>query len=200
MVHEPEGADARKEVRFSKEAVSSTFFEAPKKKAKRPSVRLSTVPIEADDDDDAGERAKPTYNDFKREVTDRLDSVRYAETFESLDQDLKGRVATLADHFAKRTRSEKPGMPLEVWVNDNTLPTAGVVDSEEFAKLVSANPNEVFKEVKLRSLMAIALAEQVKELHLAARYLDDNLKATHDWVPALFENPARGPEPPGATP
>jgi hypothetical protein len=191
MVHEPEGADARKEVRFSKEAVSSTFFEAPKKKAKRPNVRLSTAPIEADNDDDAGERAKPTYDDFKREVTDRLDSVRYTETFESQDRDLKGRVATLADHLAKRTRFKKPGMPLEVWVNGNTLPTAGVVDSEEFAELVSVNPNEVFKEVKLRSLMAIALAEQVKELHLAARYLDDNLKATHDWVPALFENPAR---------
>jgi hypothetical protein len=39
--------------------------------------------------------------------------------------------------------------------------------------------------------MAIALAEQVKELHQAAQDLDDNLKATHDWAATLFENPAR---------
>ncbi len=46
-------------------------------------------------------------------------------------------------------------MHLEVWVDGNALPATGVVDADKFAKLVAADPHEVFKEVKLRSLMAV---------------------------------------------
>ncbi|KAL2017203.1 hypothetical protein VTK56DRAFT_2410 [Thermocarpiscus australiensis] len=189
MVHEPESANARKEVHYRKNFAESVPREALKKKTRRSaSIRLSSAPIELhDDDDDAEHQGPPTLADFKREVTDRLGEIRYHETCESLQEDTMNKLFTFADYFAKKTRSKKPGMPLDVWVEGNTLPVAGVVDVDEFAKLVATNPHEVFKEVKLRSLMAIALAEQIKELHMTARSLDSNLELIHDWVLALRE-------------
>jgi uncharacterized protein YoxC len=189
MVHEPEGANARKEVHFKKDITDSVPREALKKKTRRSaSARLSApVELHEEDDNDVGPRGSPTLADFKREVTDRLEEVRYGQSYEDLLEDTKNKVAVFADHFAKKTRSKKPGMPLDVWVDGNALPVTGVFDADEFAKLVAANPHEVFKEVKLRSLMAIALAEQVKELHMTAQDLDDNLKLIRDWVPVLQE-------------
>lgn len=186
MVHEPEGASARKEVRFRRNIADYVPHDASRKTRQSAGARLSAVPIEVlDDHDDVEHRGPPTFADFEREITKRLEEVRYHETDEDLQEDAKNKVAAFAEHFAKKTRFGEPGMPLDVWVEGNTLPNAGVVDADEFARLVDANPHEVFKEVKLRSLMAIAYADQARELHLIARSLDDNLKLVHDWILAL---------------
>jgi hypothetical protein len=185
MVHDPEKAasEARKEVRFRTDVGNPRI---PKKNRRSASIRPSTAALAdvgADDEDGAARSA--TIDDFKREVTDRLGDIRYRDTYESLQQDAQTRIAAFAEHFARKTNSKKPGMPLDVWVEDNRLPVTGVVDVDEFAKLVAANPHEVFREVKLRSLLATALSEQVKELHMVAQNLDDNLKNIHDWIYAI---------------
>ena len=114
--------------------------------------------------------------------------MRYTTTTEDLVTDQKARVALFADTYQKKTRTREPGMPLQAWVDGNNLPVSGVVDADEFAKLVASNPHQIFQEVKLRCFMAMAYAEQVKELHATAQTLDNNMKLIHDWVPALVKD------------
>ena len=180
-----EGARARKEVRFNDAA--ETLTENTKRRDGR---RLSAPTIEHDEEPEHS--ARPTYEDFKREVTDCLDDVRYRRTTDDLVSETQVKIAQFADIYQKKTRTREPGMPLQVWVDGNDIPdVTGVVDADEFAKLVASSPHEVFMEVKLRCFMAMAYAEQVKELHATAQELDNNMRLIHDWVPALLENSAR---------
>ena len=179
-----EGARARKEVRFNDAA--ETLAENAKRCDGR---RLSAPTIEHDDEPEYP--ARPTYGDFRREVTNCLDDVRYRRTTDDLVSETQVKIAQFADIYQKKTRTREPGIPLQVWVDGNDIPgVIGVVDADEFAKLVASNPHEVFKEVKLRCFMAMAYAEQVKELHATAQELDSNMKLIHDWVPVLHDGPA----------
>ena len=72
-----EGARARKEVRFN-DAVE-TLTENTKRRDGR---RLSAPTIEHDEEPEYS--ARPTYEDFKREVIDCLDDIRYRRTTDDL--------------------------------------------------------------------------------------------------------------------
>jgi len=189
--------EARKEVRFAegglaREVPREALKDTPLRRQSTGTrnARLSGVTTQ---DEEEG-RCRPTYADFKREVTDDLEGVRYKETTKTLQNDLQVKLRELADLYASKTRSGKPGMPISCIVDSNDLSFDGVIDVYEFQKLVREHPEEMFRELKLRSLMAAAYSEQVRELHVTAKTLDNHMKIIHDWVPALYGSDAGNDE------
>jgi hypothetical protein len=88
------------------------------------------------------------------------------------DEDLNARLESLAEMYGRKGKSPwLPFTPLTPDGNRVYPECSGIMDQEAFIKAIEDH-TALFNEIKLRSLILMARAQQVKDLHRTAKILD----------------------------
>jgi hypothetical protein len=159
---------------------------------------IPAPPTGSDTEEEEGRTEHATYERFEQQITNQIDQIRYTETTETIEEDLRERVIAIAEQFDTENGPTMPFVQMVDEPKSAALPRNPAMNAEAFIEMVETNPLGVFKEFKARAILLMAYSQQVAELHNTAVTLDDNMKLIHDWVPALDANrdePVRSIEP-----
>lgn len=129
--------------------------------------------VEAPDRDGGEEEPwKPTCAGFRERITKQLDSVRYAITSKDWSDDAREKVRARVKKYVSSHGAEEASMPFETlaeYPDGDALKFRGSMNRDTIVKMVQKYPEEMFKEVQLRT---VVYYDQVQLLHEMARNLD----------------------------
>jgi hypothetical protein len=187
---------AKREVQFDRSEFEKTVPNdskfAPDTFLRRQSVCPTTLPAEdaahaanvaADSDDDDDIERVHTLAVFEELIKDHLDRDRFEATRGEMNKDFHDKMGALAEYYGKRS-TNGPGIPFRAFLeaSKTLLPFEGVLDEKNFTSLTDAAPADMFREMKLRTLMMLAYRQQVKELTLIGHRLDHAQMCLIGWV------------------
>ncbi|CCC11947.1 hypothetical protein SMACR_05161 [Sordaria macrospora] len=98
--------------------------------------------------------------------------------------DLKQKMEEFTELFI---RNSVPCVSYQSLLPSSNIPVSDYLNEDKFTELCNRDPQAMFQEFKLLSIISMARAEQVSGLHRLVSFLNDKLKTVHDWVPALAD-------------
>ncbi|KAK3315435.1 hypothetical protein B0H66DRAFT_593998 [Apodospora peruviana] len=125
-----------------------------------------------------------TYESYTRRALPHLDSMS-GWSAEDIQDDLETKVYKLAEYYGKRT--DTPSFPYRSITKDGKdhIHWSGSMDFAVFDKLYNDFPEEMFIEMKARTLMAIALRQQVHQLFQISLKDSDKIEVLKQWIDHL---------------
>jgi hypothetical protein len=142
---------------------------------------------------DLGEDDEATYDDFVQLFPDgTINKALWSLNSEDLSRDLVDRLEEAARHC---TGPDGPRFPFEPWTEEGKRAwpdVEGIVGDEFFEQAMQEHPEEIYQELKLRTLLAHSLRQQRDELQKHARGTSQLVLSLLSWIRHL-NGPNSGP-------
>jgi uncharacterized coiled-coil protein SlyX len=123
-----------------------------------------------------------TYDDFMTGVGPDITKFLLGVWNQDLIDDLHEKVGDIASRCGK---GGSPAMPFYPMSSEGKAVLAeynGLVNLEDFCRMVHDHPEAAYLEMKLRAVLCTARQQQVEELHTATRQLDNCVARAVGWV------------------
>jgi hypothetical protein len=185
---DPSVLEAARQVHFDPEALNQAFTKHRKGRVYRQSVNASTewmTPEDIGENVEAAGTVPPeaTYDDFLRAYPeDTLDEALFNLDAQDLNHDLLER---LEDNAKACAGVDGPCFPFEPWTEDGKKAwpnVSGVVGDDFFGQAVREHPEELYQELKLRTLLALGLRQQRNDLHTYAKGASELIHSLLNWI------------------
>ncbi|KAK3351187.1 hypothetical protein B0H65DRAFT_506633 [Neurospora tetraspora] len=125
-----------------------------------------------------------SFNLFDGYISQAIRSFDVRFNRKDIANDLRQKMEEFAELFI---RDAAPCVPFQSLFPSSNIPFSGYLNEERFTELCDKDPQAMFQEFKLLSIMSMAQKEQVSELHRLVSQLGVKMNTIHDWVPALAD-------------